>query len=123
MYKRVRGRSERHRSSRVAAPAVRHAGRADTTGPSPVLTRVSVGPAGHRPAAVAVAAHPLFDSAAHAAARLGGAVPQGLDERRVAAGLDFGAPGIPARITAVSYTHLRAHETPEHLVCRLLLEK
>ena len=21
------------------------------------------------------------------------------------------------------YTHLRAHETPEHLVCRLLLEK
>eukprot|EP00658_Telonema_sp_P-2_P073852 TRINITY_DN62992_c0_g1_i1.p1 TRINITY_DN62992_c0_g1~~TRINITY_DN62992_c0_g1_i1.p1 ORF type:complete len:109 (+),score=19.24 TRINITY_DN62992_c0_g1_i1:167-493(+) len=26
----------------------------------------------------------------------------------------------PAR---VSYTHLRAHETPEHLVCRLLLEK
>ena len=26
-------------------------------------------------------------------------------------------------ITAVSYTHLRAHETPEHIVCRLLLEK
>src|SRR5674536_306058 len=25
--------------------------------------------------------------------------------------------------TAVSYTHLRAHETPEHLVCRLLPEK
>ena len=25
--------------------------------------------------------------------------------------------------TAVSYTPLRAHETPEHLVCRLLLEK
>ena len=24
---------------------------------------------------------------------------------------------------AVSYTHLRAHETPEHLVCRLLLDK
>src|SRR5678816_4802067 len=24
--------------------------------------------------------------------------------------------------SAVSYTHLRAHETPEHLVCRLLLE-
>src|SRR5678816_3185726 len=23
---------------------------------------------------------------------------------------------------AVSYAHLRAHETPEHLVCRLLLE-
>ena len=27
------------------------------------------------------------------------------------------------RYRAVSYTHLRAHETPEHLVCRLLLEK
>ena len=27
------------------------------------------------------------------------------------------------RTGAVSYTHLRAHETPEHLVCRLLLEK
>eukprot|EP00658_Telonema_sp_P-2_P062687 TRINITY_DN51377_c0_g1_i1.p1 TRINITY_DN51377_c0_g1~~TRINITY_DN51377_c0_g1_i1.p1 ORF type:complete len:148 (+),score=15.39 TRINITY_DN51377_c0_g1_i1:169-612(+) len=27
------------------------------------------------------------------------------------------------RLLAVSYTHLRAHETPEHLVCRLLLEK
>src|SRR5678815_5874525 len=25
-------------------------------------------------------------------------------------------------IITVSYTHLRAHETPEHLVCRLLLE-
>src|SRR5678816_3372514 len=24
-------------------------------------------------------------------------------------------------VSAVSYTHLRAHETPEHLVCRLLL--
>ena len=28
-----------------------------------------------------------------------------------------------ARTATVSYTHLRAHETPEHLVCRLLLEK
>eukprot|EP00658_Telonema_sp_P-2_P075561 TRINITY_DN65165_c0_g1_i1.p1 TRINITY_DN65165_c0_g1~~TRINITY_DN65165_c0_g1_i1.p1 ORF type:complete len:134 (-),score=17.36 TRINITY_DN65165_c0_g1_i1:7-408(-) len=26
-------------------------------------------------------------------------------------------------VSPVSYTHLRAHETPEHLVCRLLLEK
>src|SRR5678816_1325164 len=26
------------------------------------------------------------------------------------------------RLPSVSYTHLRAHETPEHLVCRLLLE-
>ena len=29
----------------------------------------------------------------------------------------------PDRPGTVSYTHLRAHETPEHLVCRLLLEK
>src|SRR5674536_188907 len=29
----------------------------------------------------------------------------------------------PPLQTPVSYTHLRAHETPEHLVCRLLLEK
>ena len=28
-----------------------------------------------------------------------------------------------ASFKAVSYTHLRAHETPEQLVCRLLLEK
>eukprot|EP00658_Telonema_sp_P-2_P027066 TRINITY_DN20986_c0_g1_i2.p2 TRINITY_DN20986_c0_g1~~TRINITY_DN20986_c0_g1_i2.p2 ORF type:complete len:101 (+),score=31.69 TRINITY_DN20986_c0_g1_i2:133-435(+) len=33
-------------------------------------------------------------------------------------------PELGAVVTqAVSYTHLRAHETPEHLVCRLLLEK
>src|SRR5674536_388590 len=32
-------------------------------------------------------------------------------------------PCISVRFTPVSYTHLRAHETPEHLVCRLLLEK
>ena len=30
---------------------------------------------------------------------------------------------VRAQMTPVSYTHLRAHETPEHLVCRLLLEK
>src|SRR5678816_3490892 len=30
---------------------------------------------------------------------------------------------IEACVRPVSYTHLRAHETPEHLVCRLLLEK
>ena len=31
--------------------------------------------------------------------------------------------GTKSRGTAVSYTHLRAHETSLHLVCRLLLEK
>ncbi len=30
---------------------------------------------------------------------------------------------VPVRVGAVSCTPLRAHETPEHLVCRLLLEK
>src|SRR5678815_4457985 len=28
--------------------------------------------------------------------------------------------GVPHGLVTVSYTHLRAHETPEHLVCRLL---
>ncbi|WP_460413946.1 hypothetical protein, partial [Staphylococcus aureus] len=42
--------------------------------------------------------------------------------------LSFGASGdLPAEFhpgaTAVSYTHLRAHETLSDLVCRLLLEK
>eukprot|EP00658_Telonema_sp_P-2_P084345 TRINITY_DN9341_c0_g1_i3.p2 TRINITY_DN9341_c0_g1~~TRINITY_DN9341_c0_g1_i3.p2 ORF type:complete len:101 (+),score=1.85 TRINITY_DN9341_c0_g1_i3:410-712(+) len=41
-----------------------------------------------------------------------------LDDRRVRRRLR-----IPSRYIPVSYTHLRAHETPEHLVCRLLLEK
>ena len=38
---------------------------------------------------------------------------------------DMSAPRPQTAISAatVSYTHLRAHETPEHLVCRLLLEK
>eukprot|EP00658_Telonema_sp_P-2_P083901 TRINITY_DN9195_c0_g1_i16.p1 TRINITY_DN9195_c0_g1~~TRINITY_DN9195_c0_g1_i16.p1 ORF type:complete len:455 (+),score=100.33 TRINITY_DN9195_c0_g1_i16:124-1488(+) len=36
--------------------------------------------------------------------------------------LDILKPLIPYA-DPVSYTHLRAHETPEHLVCRLLLEK
>src|SRR5678816_4564673 len=40
-------------------------------------------------------------------------VTQELEHRRVNS----------SEIGPVSYTHLRAHETPEHLVCRLLLEK
>eukprot|EP00658_Telonema_sp_P-2_P067805 TRINITY_DN56736_c0_g1_i1.p1 TRINITY_DN56736_c0_g1~~TRINITY_DN56736_c0_g1_i1.p1 ORF type:complete len:237 (-),score=67.13 TRINITY_DN56736_c0_g1_i1:68-778(-) len=35
----------------------------------------------------------------------------------------MGAGSVNLGIGSVSYTHLRAHETPEHLVCRLLLEK
>src|SRR5678816_254951 len=36
---------------------------------------------------------------------------------------DLWKHGYKNLVVAVSYTHLRAHETPEHLVCRLLLEK
>ncbi|GAB5815326.1 hypothetical protein JMUB7543_28470 [Staphylococcus aureus] len=34
-----------------------------------------------------------------------------------------GALRNPGENPSVSYTHLRAHETSAHLVCRLLLEK
>src|SRR5665647_3762492 len=34
-----------------------------------------------------------------------------------------GQPGVINGASAVSYTHLRAHETDSYLVCRLLLEK
>src|SRR5678816_3810988 len=40
---------------------------------------------------------------------------------RVTSAIQSGAG--PDIFMPVSYTHLRAHETPEHLVCRLLLEK
>eukprot|EP00658_Telonema_sp_P-2_P029901 TRINITY_DN22675_c0_g1_i3.p1 TRINITY_DN22675_c0_g1~~TRINITY_DN22675_c0_g1_i3.p1 ORF type:complete len:235 (+),score=48.84 TRINITY_DN22675_c0_g1_i3:162-866(+) len=36
---------------------------------------------------------------------------------------DLTSSGDVCAFDPVSYTHLRAHETPEHLVCRLLLEK
>ena len=36
-------------------------------------------------------------------------------------GASIDVHGVP--LTAVSYTHLRAHETGRNLVCRLLLEK
>eukprot|EP00658_Telonema_sp_P-2_P061457 TRINITY_DN50157_c0_g1_i2.p1 TRINITY_DN50157_c0_g1~~TRINITY_DN50157_c0_g1_i2.p1 ORF type:complete len:234 (+),score=69.44 TRINITY_DN50157_c0_g1_i2:168-869(+) len=44
--------------------------------------------------------------------------PQAVASKRLG---DLG--GEIQQFVAVSYTHLRAHETPEHLVCRLLLEK
>src|SRR5678816_1237904 len=43
--------------------------------------------------------------------------------RTPAADCDIARACEGASAVAVSYTHLRAHETPEHLVCRLLLEK
>src|SRR5674536_388144 len=51
----------------------------------------------------------------------GGIICTVLDCHRAAAvTLEAGRRGWPP---PVSYTHLRAHETPEHLVCRLLLEQ
>src|SRR5674536_287317 len=51
-----------------------------------------------------------------------GATPLGARVRSLL--LDPASGGMSPRAEApVSYTHLRAHETPEHLVCRLLLEK
>eukprot|EP01017_Pseudomicrothorax_dubius_P036746 TRINITY_DN528_c0_g1_i5.p1 TRINITY_DN528_c0_g1~~TRINITY_DN528_c0_g1_i5.p1 ORF type:complete len:469 (+),score=87.95 TRINITY_DN528_c0_g1_i5:99-1505(+) len=44
--------------------------------------------------------------------------PQNAISKKISTHLDDGLVLYP-----VSYTHLRAHETPEHLVCRLLLEK
>ena len=41
----------------------------------------------------------------------------------VQGGYDDGASAFAADVGAVSYTHLRAHETDSYLVCRLLLEK
>src|SRR5664279_1475331 len=73
----------------------------------------------------------LFDIfAAHEIGRELKAMSQWLDEHRDVLGLvvadlrrhglkDTGRHGL----TAVSYTHLRAHETDSYLVCRLLLEK
>src|SRR5678815_2852930 len=40
---------------------------------------------------------------------------------RLKGGEDFAALAKDKSTDPVSYTHLRAHETPEHLVCRLLL--
>eukprot|EP00658_Telonema_sp_P-2_P033965 TRINITY_DN24838_c0_g1_i6.p1 TRINITY_DN24838_c0_g1~~TRINITY_DN24838_c0_g1_i6.p1 ORF type:complete len:102 (+),score=26.07 TRINITY_DN24838_c0_g1_i6:133-438(+) len=49
------------------------------------------------------------------------------DRTRSSLFTDCPSPHLPSLnidcIYTVSYTHLRAHETPEHLVCRLLLEK
>ena len=45
-------------------------------------------------------------------------------DRKIVVGLGtYTLTGNTANMVAVSYTHLRAHETELHLVCRLLLEK
>ena len=48
--------------------------------------------------------------------------PPGYDLRMIFT-IDTICTPSPSRATAVSYTHLRAHETVLDLVCRLLLEK
>src|SRR5665254_14640 len=48
---------------------------------------------------------------------------RGRRDREEVHGLDHRRAADRDGLRAVSYTHLRAHETPEHLVCRLLLEK
>ena len=45
------------------------------------------------------------------------------DLRLLIDGLEVGSSGFAEYRAAVSYTHLRAHETRHDLVCRLLLEK
>src|SRR5674536_9904 len=72
--------------------------------PQRLLLRLALGPALHDVA--------LVDPHLDADSTEGGA-------RLVDAVVDVRAQGVQP----VSYTHLRAHETPEHLVCRLLLEK
>ena len=49
-------------------------------------------------------------------------VPEGYDSTKIYPLVLF-LHGAGERGTAVSYTHLRAHETVLDLVCRLLLEK
>src|SRR5678816_2339860 len=52
--------------------------------------------------------------------RNGGKLSEGVAPDSARA-LDLGAGRDPSQTReSVSYTHLRAHETPEHLVCRLL---
>eukprot|EP00658_Telonema_sp_P-2_P071217 TRINITY_DN6051_c0_g1_i3.p2 TRINITY_DN6051_c0_g1~~TRINITY_DN6051_c0_g1_i3.p2 ORF type:complete len:115 (-),score=6.70 TRINITY_DN6051_c0_g1_i3:56-400(-) len=46
-----------------------------------------------------------------------------LESLEAIAGLGLLADDVKHGVDPVSYKHLRAHETPEHLVCRLLLEK
>src|SRR5664279_3415715 len=48
---------------------------------------------------------------------------QRLVDNRRALHLVIQREDLPTRPEAVSYTHLRAHETDSYLVCRLLLEK
>src|SRR5678816_4866874 len=58
----------------------------------------------------------LVEQAGRFSAVSGRTIPDAIRER-------FGFNYFAFLYICLSYTHLRAHETPEHLVCRLLLEK
>ena len=61
----------------------------------------------------------MFDQLVHKVAE---ALSQVKDHRKTKP--EYGLKdSLMSGFATVSYTHLRAHETPEHLVCRLLLEK
>src|SRR5678815_2308535 len=69
--------------------------------------------------------HEAAISAGVSRSRESSAQAEAITEQLVLLALLFGIglAGIASYTIPVSYTHLRAHETPEHLVCRLLLEK
>ena len=68
----------------------------------------------------------MVPGAAGAAHHLHGCAAHGAGQRAAGAAARPALPGgaaVEGRHAAVSYTHLRAHETVLDLVCRLLLEK
>src|SRR5678815_5323850 len=73
--------------------------------------------------APATLGRPICTSPLATAVMIGAAPLYGTCSRLMPARLLKSSPAIctgPPTPDAVSYTHLRAHETPEHLVCRLL---
>src|SRR5674536_201372 len=133
---RSRGRPRSGRRARRSAnrPASRPRPRARTAGPSATLggrsARQRSPPAPSRTAGALLA--PLPGPAGAARGRpvgsggSGGGLAVGLNLPLDARGGTLGgcpsyAVGEGRHLDPVSYTHLRAHETPEHLVCRLLL--
>eukprot|EP00658_Telonema_sp_P-2_P057164 TRINITY_DN4562_c0_g1_i3.p1 TRINITY_DN4562_c0_g1~~TRINITY_DN4562_c0_g1_i3.p1 ORF type:complete len:265 (-),score=65.76 TRINITY_DN4562_c0_g1_i3:50-844(-) len=113
----------------------------DLSSSSPSVVPLCVLPLSHARRSVASSTEEVVSSASGGgklAAKRGGADDINDTSNQNPARLDVGSSGtqeevvgnfviLPATlmhtIMAVSYTHLRAHETPEHLVCRLLLEK
>eukprot|EP00658_Telonema_sp_P-2_P010094 TRINITY_DN13801_c0_g1_i2.p1 TRINITY_DN13801_c0_g1~~TRINITY_DN13801_c0_g1_i2.p1 ORF type:complete len:462 (-),score=67.53 TRINITY_DN13801_c0_g1_i2:95-1480(-) len=69
-----------------------------------------------------VASRGMFDSSRRTTIENCPASPSSDTAMHDSLGSRYPPPLLPS-MPPVSYTHLRAHETPEHLVCRLLLEK